>query len=39
VEEQKKTPPKPVVIKEKEEFEVKRILNKKIVREKKKSLV
>jgi len=36
---QKKIPPKPVIIKGEEEFEVEKILNKRTVREKKKSLV
>jgi len=39
VEGQRKTPPKLVIIKGKEEFEIEKILNKKIVREKKKFLV
>ena len=39
VEGQKKVLPKPVIIKGKEEFEVEKILNKRIVREKKKFLV
>jgi len=39
VEGQKKVLPKPVIIKEKEEFEVEKILNKRIVRGKKKFLV
>jgi len=36
---QRKIPPKPVIIEEKEEFEVEKILNKRVVREKKKFLV
>ena len=36
---QKKIPPKLVIIKGEEEFEVKKILNKRMVREKKKFLV
>jgi len=39
VEGQKKTPPKPVIIKGKEEFEVEKILNKRMVRGKEKFLV
>jgi len=39
VEGQKKVPPKPVITKEEEEFEVEKILNKRIVRGKKKFLV
>ena len=39
VEGQKKVPPKPVITKEEEEFEVEKILNKRIVRRKKKFLV
>ena len=39
VEGQKKTPPKPVIIKGKEEFEVEKILNKRTVQEKVKFLV
>jgi len=39
VEGQRKTPPKPVIIEEEEEFEVKKILNKRIVREKERFLV
>jgi len=39
VERQKKIPPKLVIIKEKEEFEVEKILNKMIVRRKEKFLV
>jgi len=39
VEGQKKTLPKPVIIKEEEEFKVEKIINKKIVREKEKFLV
>ena len=39
VEGQKKTPPKPVIIKGKEEFEVEKILNKRVVKEKEKFLV
>ena len=39
VEGQRKTPPKPVIIKGEEEFKIKKILNKRIVREKKKFLV
>jgi len=39
VEGQKKTPPKPVIIEGKEEFEVEKILNKQVVREKEKFLV
>jgi len=39
VEEQRKTPPKPVIIKGEEEFKVEKILNKRIVREKEKFLV
>jgi len=39
VEEQKRTPPKPVIIEEEEEFEVEKILNKRMVREKEKFLV
>jgi len=31
VEEQRKTPPKPVIIEEEEEFEIEKILNKRIV--------
>ena len=38
VERQRKTPPKPVIIEE-EEFEVEKILNKRIVRRKEKFLV
>ena len=33
---QRKIPPKPVIIKEEEKFEVEKILNKRIVREKKR---
>jgi len=36
---QKKTPPKPVIIKREEEFEVEKIINKRTVRGKKKFLV
>ena len=36
---QKKTPPKPVIIKGEEEFEVEKILNKRVVRGKEKFLV
>ena len=36
---QKKVPPKPLIIKEKEEFEVEKILNKRVVWGKKKFLV
>jgi len=39
VEEQRKTPPKPVIIKGEKEFKVEKILNKRIVREKEKFLV
>jgi len=39
VKEQKKTLPKPVVIEEKKEFKMERILNKRTVREKKRFLV
>ena len=39
VEGQKKTPPKPVIIEEKEEFEVEKILNKRVVWGKEKFLV
>jgi len=39
VEEQRKTPPKPVIIEEEKEFEIEKILNKRIVREKEKFLV
>jgi len=39
VEGQKKVSPKPVITKEEEEFEVEKILNKRIVRGKKKFLV
>ena len=39
VEGQKKIPPKPVIIEEKEEFEMEKILNKRIVRGKEKFLV
>jgi len=39
VEGQKKTPLEPVIIKEEEEFEVKKILNKRTLREKEKFLV
>jgi len=39
VEGQKKIPPKPVIIEEEEEFEVKKILNKRIVWGKEKLLV
>ena len=39
VEGQKKIPPKPVIIEEEEEFEVEKILNKRMVRGKKKFLV
>jgi len=39
VEGQKKIPPKPVIIEEEEEFEVEKILNKRIVRGKEKFLV
>jgi len=39
VERQRKTPPKPVIIKGEEEFKVEKILNKRIVRGKKKFLV
>jgi len=37
--EQRKTPPKPVIIEGEEEFEIEKILNKRIVRGKKKFLV
>jgi len=36
---QKKTPPKLVIIKGEEEFEMEKILNKRVVREKEKFLV
>jgi len=36
---QRKTLPKPVIIKEEEKFEIEKILNKKIVRRKEKFLV
>ena len=39
VEGQKKTPPKPVIIKGEEEFEVEKIINKRTVRGKEKFLV
>jgi len=39
VEEQKKTPPKPVIIEGEEEFEVEKIINKRMVRGKEKFLV
>jgi len=39
VERQKKIPPKPVIIEEEEEFEVEKILNKRMVQEKEKFLV
>jgi len=39
VEGQKKTPPRPVIIKREEEFEVEKILNKRIVRGKERFLV
>ena len=39
VERQRKTPPKLVIIEGEEEFEVEKILNKRIVREKEKFLV
>ena len=39
VEEQRKTPLKPVVIEGEEEFEVEKILNKRVVRGKEKFLV
>jgi len=39
VEGQRKTPPKPVIIKGEEEFEMEKILNKRIVRGKEKFLV
>ena len=39
VEGQKKIPPKPLIIKEQEEFKVEEILNKRMIREKKKFLV
>ena len=39
VEEQKRTPPKPVIIEEEEEFEVEKILNKRMVIGKEKFLV
>jgi len=39
VEGQKKIPPKPVIIKGEEEFEVEKILNKRTIRGKKKFLV
>jgi len=39
VEKQKKIPPKLVIIEREEEFEVEKILNKKVVQEKKKFLV
>jgi len=39
VERQKKTPPKPVIIEGKEEFEVEKILNKQVVQGKEKFLV
>jgi len=39
VEGQKKIPPKPVIIKEEEEFEVEKILNKRTIRGKEKFLV
>ena len=39
VERQKKIPPKPVIIKGEEEFEVEKILNKRMIREKEKFLV
>ena len=39
MEEQRKTLPKLVIIEEKEEFEMEKILNKRIVREKEKFLV
>ena len=39
VEEQKKIPPKPLIIEEQEEFEVEEILNKRMIRGKEKFLV
>ena len=39
VEGQKKTPPKPVIIEGEEEFEIEKILNKRMIRGKKKFLV
>ena len=39
MEEQRKTPPKPVIIEGEKEFKVEKILNKKIVKGKKKFLV
>jgi len=39
IEEQRKTPPKLVIIKGEEEFEVEKILNKRVVRGKEKFLV
>ena len=39
VEEQRKTPPKPVIIEGEEEFKVEKILNKRVVKGKKKFLV
>jgi len=39
VKEQKRTPPKPVIIEEKEEFEVEKILNKRVVKGKEKFLI
>ena len=39
MEEQRKTPPKPVIIEEEKEFEIEKILNKRIVREQEKFLV
>jgi len=39
IEEQKKTLPKPVIIERKEKFKVEKILNKRIVRGKKRFLV
>jgi len=39
VKEQKKIPPKPVIIEGKEEFKVEKILNKKVVQGKEKFLV
>jgi len=39
MEKQKKIPPKLVIIKGEEEFEVRKILNKRVIREKEKFLV
>jgi len=39
IEEQKKIPSKPVIIEGEKEFEIKRILNKRVVKEKEKFLV